>query len=665
MKNFARVVRSALRYRYSIALSVICSVMVGILWGANIAALYPFVEVVFRGESFHDWADRQVADRQKACDELTGAIALVRRQDVDAEPEQENDPKATVALKEANLAKAQKALARAHKYQWLIKRAMPDDPFLDLVWVVGAMMLGTALKSAFLVGNIILVARVRDLAVADLRNELFAKTLKLDLATFGVYRTSGLLSRFTHDMRILESGFEALLGQAIREPLKMIVCLIGAAFISWRLLLLSLLITPLGLLLMRRLTKAMKRTSGRSMDVIAELYARLSEAFNGIKVVKASTMENHECRRFAHTTREYVRRRMRFTAYLAFLKPVTEIMGLAVVSVAILAGAYMVLNQETHILGVKISGEPLSATLLLVFFGMLAGVADPGRKMSDIYATLIAGIAASDRICGLLDQVPAVADPPEPRSVPRPHRELILEHVSFHYRREEPVLRDISLRIPLGETVALAGPNGCGKSTLANLIPRFFDPIQGSVRLDDVELAQMRLADLRDRIGLVTQETLLFDDTIMNNIRYGAPDATDEQVIQASQRAHAHRFITQDLEQGYETIIGQSGGRLSGGQRQRIALARAILRDPEILILDEATSQIDVESEKLIHQALEEFVRGRTAIVISHRLSMLRLADRIVVMEAGRIVGCGTHDELLASCPDYRRLHRTQLSDAA
>jgi ATP-binding cassette subfamily B protein/subfamily B ATP-binding cassette protein MsbA len=356
---------------------------------------------------------------------------------------------------------------------------------------------------------------------------------------------------------------------------------------------------------------------------------------------------------------------MRIGLYSALTKPITETMGIAMISLALMAGAYLVLNQQTHLFGIRMSNRPLDVPSLLVFYGLLIGTTEPARKLSEIFNSIQAGIAAADRLYPLLDQTPRIQSPIRSRALPSPHHRLTFENVNFHYVPGTPVLQGIDLSIHFGETIAIVGPNGCGKSTLVQLIPRFFDPVDGAVRLDHIDLRQTRLRDLRQRIGLVTQQSVLFDDTVYNNIHCGRLTATHEEVIEAAKRARAHKFIEQRLSEGYQTIVGAGGSRLSGGQRQRVALARAILRDPEILILDEATSQIDIESEQLIHQALEEFARGRTVLMVTHRVSTLALADRILVMNGGRIDDLGTHQELIRRCPLYQRLYSLQCQQSA
>jgi len=443
----------------------------------------------------------------------------------------------------------------------------------------------------------------------------------------------------------------------------MFACLAAATFICWRLLLLTMIITPIAVFSIRWLAKMLKRANRRAMEEMALIYGTLEETFRSIKIVKAFTNERRERTRFHENNKRYYHKAMRIVRYNSLSHPLTEMLGIATISVAMTAGAWLILSRETHLFGIRMSDMPLSRGAMLTFFVMMAGMADPLRKMSSIFSSLQAGSAAADRIFARLDRRPAVREPQQPVAVPRHHRDLTFENVSFAYNPDKTVLENINLSIAFGETIAVVGPNGCGKSTLANLVPRFADPTAGAVKLDGVPLADIRIRDLRKQIGLVTQETMLFDDTIFNNISYGAADATREQVIEAARQAHAHRFIENDLPDGYDTLAGALGNRLSGGQRQRIALARAILRDPAIMILDEATSQVDLESEQAIQLVLEKFTRGRTTIMITHRLSILSLADRIVVMDGGRILDAGSHDELLARCELYRRLYQIHFDD--
>jgi ATP-binding cassette subfamily B protein/subfamily B ATP-binding cassette protein MsbA len=499
----------------------------------------------------------------------------------------------------------------------------------------------------------------------QLRKQCYRRTLAMDLSGFEQGRTGDLMSRFTNDVHSIAAGIRALYGNSLLEPLKMLACLVGAAFISWRLLVFSLLVTPLPVMLMYRLARAIKRANRRVFEETALFYNRLAQTFTAIQVVKAFTMERWERGRLRAELLRLYRKMMRVATLDSLTRVNTEVLGIGVICLAILAGGYLVLNQQTHLLGVKMTDRPLSFGALMVFYGFLIGTSDPARKLSGVIATLQAGSAAADRVYALLDRQPAIVDSPAPRRVATANHDIEFHDVHFHYQPEEAVLRGVDLSIPFGQTLAIVGPNGCGKSTLAKLILRFYDPVRGAIQLGGADLRHLRLRELRRQIGTVTQQTWLFDETVLNNIRYGKPHATRAEVIAAAERAHAHHFIENTLERGYDTPIGEAGSRLSGGQRQRIALARAILRDPAILILDEATSQIDVESENLTHQALSQFKAGRTIILITHRLTTLGLADRILVMDSGQICDLGTHDELVARGALYRRFYQVSLKSAA
>jgi len=665
MNNFLRVVRLALRYRGTLIAAFFTSLAVGVLWGANIGAVYPFVQVVFRGQSLHQWIDTQVDTSQASIVDLETQLKTLRDQRDAAAPDERSRTDREIEFLAARLKAERQALNGFGRLRPYIHAWAPDDPFQTLVLVVLALVVATIVKDACIVANLMLVERVVQLTTFDLRKQFFRQTLRLDVASFGEGHDSELLSRFTYDMGAVGGGLNNLFGRLIREPLKMAACLIAASWISWRLLLFSLLISPPAILLMRILARAIKRASRRAMEEMSQLYNTLTEAFGGIQTVKAFTMEPFERNRFHLAAKQFYRRAMRIAFYNSLTKPVTEMLGIGVISLALTAGAYLVLEHETHLLGIKLCDRPMEIGMLLLFYGMLVGVTDPARKLSEVIGAVQNGVAAADRIYALMDREPTITDPPNPRSPASPHRRLVIEHVDFQYQPGRPVLQDVALEIPFGRTVAFVGPNGCGKSTLMHLVSRFYDPTAGAVRLDDVDLRDMRPRELRMRIGLVTQQTHLFDDTVMSNIRYGSPQASDDDVVAAARRAHAHHFITEKLPQGYDTVVGQGGKRLSGGQRQRIALARAILRDPEILILDEATSQIDIESEQAIHRALAEFARGRTALMITHRLSTLTLADEIVVMDAGQVIDRGRHDELLARCTTYRKLNEIHFRQSA
>ena len=659
LSNLGRALRRALRFRRMVAGIFASSILVAVFWGANFGMVYPMLGVVLKQRSLQTWVDAEIATATERVTELQSQL--------DALPQDGEGHR-----RETLLARQQAEQQALQTGQWLqpwIHRYLPDRPFPTLVWIVVGLLVGTLLKTAFLVTNTVLVESLSQRVTLELRQWMYRRTLALPLSEFGHNRTSTLLSRFTHDMDAVTHGLQTALGRAVREPLKIVACLLGAGFVCWRLLLFCLVATPVAIYLINRLARSIKRANRRAMDGMAHVYGHLSETLDGMETVKAYTMERHERRAMHLRCKEYFQRAMRIAWYQAMAKPFTEVMSIGVVCLGIVAGGYLVLHEQTHVLGLKMSNRPLTFEALMTFFVMLAGVSDPFRKLAEVYNQLQRGAAAADRIFGFIDAPPGDPDA-RPATLPAPtpstkltpsssalppFETLTLHDVRFSYDGHTPVLQSVNLRIAAGQRVAILGANGCGKSTLVKLIPRFYEPNRGHVDWNGEDLRDFPREEIRRRIGWVSQQTQLFDDSVRANIRYGSPHATDFEILEAARRAHADQFIHQ-LPLGLDASVGQGGRKLSGGQRQRIALARAILRDPEILILDEATSQIDAESERLIHEALQSFLRGRTAIMITHRASTLALADHIVVMDSGTIVDQGSHSQLVRRCPTYQRL---------
>ncbi|MEM8946573.1 MAG: ABC transporter ATP-binding protein [Planctomycetota bacterium] len=667
MSNFVRVIRIAIQHRLTVVASVLCSVCVAVLWAGNIAAIMPIVDGVMRNKTISDLCREKIVSHEQHLVSLAEKAEYYNRHiasvDVDAKEELRLRRKLERINEERSSTPYMVRFCEfvlANFGDWL-----PITPFGTLVAICIGLAFSTAIKSVFRVAGLFFMARLGHITSFELRKEFYRRTLGLDLGTFGKTSTGDLMNRFTTDIGAIAIGTHVLFGIAILEPLKMFACLGVAAMISWQLLLMTAVFAPLAAYAIHWLAKSLKRANRKALQELSSLYEHLEETFSSLKVIKAFTMESRERSRFHQASKQYYHRSIKIAFYNSLVSPVTETIGVVVVMLVVMAGGYLVLNEQTHLFNLRISEEPMTHGMLTAFYGMMLGVIDPFRRLSGVFNNLQRAAAASDRVYELLDRHSGVTDPPVPDKLPLHLGRMNFRSVSFAYTPEELVLDGINLQIEPGETIAIVGPNGCGKSTLMNLIGRFYDPTEGAVTVDGVDLRNVRLRELRSRMGVVTQETLLFDDTVANNIRYGSLGATHEEVEQAARQAHAHKFIIDKLASGYQTKCGPGGGRLSGGQRQRLALARAILRDPEILILDEATSQIDVESERLIHDVLEKFVRNRTTFMITHRPSTLELADRIVVMDHGRIVDVGNIDELAARCELFRRLAHLDFRESA
>jgi len=486
--------------------------------------------------------------------------------------------------------------------------------------------------------------RLEQLVIRDLRNRLFAHLTTLSLDFFHRRRTGTLISRLTNDVAVVKGAISAGAFIATRELLLLIANLFWVFWVSVPLALVSLLVVPPSALLIVALGRKLRRSSRRTQERMGELTAALYETLGGMRVVKAFAMEEREVERFKAVAHRTFTAFVRLRRYFALSSPLSEWLG-AAAAVAVLAyGGHLILVEHT-----------LTPDRFLVFLVAMLSMTRPLRRLASLNADIQDGLAGAERLFEVLAIQPTVAEAADARPISTLAEAIRFENVTFAYEPGRPVVENVALEIRVGEVVALVGPSGSGKSTLADLLLRFYDPTAGAITLDGVDLRAYRLGDLRRLMGLVTQDVILFNDTVRANIAYGDPAATDQAIEAAARAAHAHEFI-RELALGYATEIGDRGVRLSGGQRQRLAIARAILKSPPILVLDEATSALDSESERAVQSAIDELMVGRTALVIAHRLSTVRNADRIVVLDRGRIVEQGTHAELLRRNGLYTRL---------
>lgn len=496
-----------------------------------------------------------------------------------------------------------------------------------------------------------LMTDVGQLVVRDLRNQMFGHILGQSAAFFARRSTGQLLSRVNNDVNHVQQAVSQTIGDLIREGLAL-VGYVGLLFYhDARLALVSLTGAPVLLYPIVRLGQRVRRTGRRSQEQIETLTHLTAEAFSGHRIVKAFGAEEREQTRFEDASQRVYRTNMKVTSTVSILPPLMECLGGVAVAGMIWYGAS------------QIGSGRLTMGEFMLFVTTLFLMYEPIKRLSRVNATLQQAVAAAERIFEMLDIHTEVRDRPGAAALAPLRRGVEFRGVSFAYndRDRRTVLDDVSFRVDAGQMVAIVGLSGAGKTTLVNLLPRFYDVKNGAILIDDVDVRDVTVGSLRAQIGLVTQDTVLFDDTITHNIAYGRPDASQEDIESAARAAHAHEFIGL-LPEKYDTRIGERGGRLSGGQRQRLAIARALLKDPPILVLDEATSSLDAESERLVQDALQALMRNRTSFVIAHRLSTVRSADRIIVLEHGRIVETGRHDDLLAR-PDgvYGRLYALQV----
>lgn len=503
-------------------------------------------------------------------------------------------------------------------------------------------------KGLFYFGQAFLMAFVGQNVVNDLRIRLFAHIQTLSLSFYHRNPTGVLTSRITNDVTMLQNSVTEALTGLVMDVLK-VIGFVGVIFyLNWELAIISIIVLPLGAgpiyffgMIIRSLARKMQVSMG-------EITSVLTETLQGVRIVKAFNMEDYEIARMTRKARRLMRESIRLAAAQAANFSLMETMGGISVAAIVLFGGVRVIH------GAYTPGE------FVAFLSALIMLYEPVRRLSRINSFIQQGVSAAKRIYEILDEDSEIKDPPAPAGLGRDIERVAFERVTFGYGGE-PVLNGIDLDVPAGQVVALVGSSGAGKTTLVDLIPRFYDVWEGRVAINGQDVRNLSMRELRDNIAIVSQHTILFDDTVARNIAYGEGEAGEERVRDAAVSAYAHEFI-QAMPEGYQTMIGEQGVRLSGGQRQRLAIARAILKDAPILILDEATSSLDLESEQAVQKALANLMQGRTTFVIAHRLSTIRNADRIIVLGNGRIVEEGRHDELLARAGEYHRLYRMQFA---
>ena len=534
---------------------------------------------------------------------------------------------------------------------WIIKDMIDDvlmsKDMLMLNLIAAGILVVMFTRGVFYYGQSYLVSYVGQRVIIDVRSVLFRKFQKMPLSYYDKQQTGTVMSYITNDVSAMQSAIVDNLIELVTESSILIGSLGMMIYLDWKLSLLTLMTIPLVGFAMKIFGRKLKRSSTVIQERAAEITSLLQESISAIRVVKSFVRETYEIRRFEEQNWRNFQAAMKNVKLSSLLTPTVEFLAAIAVTFIVWFGGYEVVN------------EVITAGELVAFLTYAVNLANPVKRLSRVYAAIQKAMAAADRVFEVMDLDEKITDVPGAKPLPPIQGQVEFKDITFSYKEGQPALQHISLKAEPGQMIALVGPSGSGKSTIANLIPRFYDVDSGTIAIDGHDIRQVTADSLREQIGLVPQETMLFSTTVMENIRYGRLDATDEEVVEAARAANAEEFI-KDLPEGYDTKLGERGLNLSGGQRQRLAIARAILKNPRVLILDEATSALDTESEKIVQDALDKLMVGRTSFVIAHRLSTIFNADQIFVVENGHLREHGTHEELLAAGGLYSNLYNIQ-----
>ncbi|MEK6479125.1 ABC transporter ATP-binding protein [Catalinimonas sp. 4WD22] len=517
-----------------------------------------------------------------------------------------------------------------------------------LAFICGVAVVSVFLTNLFRYVSGVTLAKIRARVIRKLRNRIFDQVSRLHLGYFSNERKGDVMSRITNDVQEVEASVVNTLKVVFRDPAMIIGYFTVLFFMSFKLTIFTLIVMPISGIIISEITKRLKRKATQSQESLGRIVNILDETLSGMRIIKAFNARDWVGEKFGQEVNKYARINVSMARRQELASPLSEFMGIFVVTGILLYGGILVLNDNSE----------LTASQFITYIIFFSQILSPAKSISNAVSSIQRGLASGERIFKTIDTLPQIEDKADAVALESFNKEITFEHVSFAYENEL-VLKDINLNIQKGKTVAIVGPSGGGKSTIADLIPRFYDPLEGKIYIDGIDLKDAQTDSVRKLMGIVTQESILFNDTIYNNIAFGKPEASEEEVMRAAKIANAHDFIM-NAPQQYETIIGERGTKLSGGQRQRLSIARAVLKNPPILILDEATSALDSESEKLVQEALTNLMKNRTSIVIAHRLSTIQHADEIVVVQQGRIIEQGKHNELVEMGGLYYKLTEMQ-----
>ena len=532
-------------------------------------------------------------------------------------------------------------------YVTIFKQA--NGPGLTLLFVGLFVITATMLKVGFAYLGAFEAVYIRNGVVRDMREQIYSKIIKLALPFFSEERKGDIIARITGDVTEVENSIMSSLDMFLKNPVIIIVLLISMLIMSPSLTLFIFIVLPLAGFIIGRVGKSLKKVSREGQDKMGIILTVVEETLGGLRIIKAFNAEKKMENRFNYEINDYRKISNRLMRRRELAHPLSELLGTMVIIIVVWYGGTLILNQSSELSGAE----------FIIYLGIFYQIINPAKAFTTALYSIQKGLASMDRIDKILLADISIPEISNPKPISGLKNSIEYRNVSFAYD-EKLVLKNVSLKIEKGKTVALVGQSGSGKTTFVDLLPRFYDVIEGQILLDGNDIRELRLHDVRDLMGNVNQEAILFNDTIFNNIAFGVENATKEDVINAATVANAHNFII-ETEKGYDTIIGDRGSKLSGGQRQRLSIARAILKNPPILILDEATSALDTESERLVQDALEKLMKNRTSLVIAHRLSTVRNADLICVFHNGEIVERGTHEELMKLSGRYKKLHKMQM----